>query len=277
MSMTLRDITAADAAAGHALTQQAGWPHRPEDWQQLIALGEGVVMEEAGRLSGCALGWRWGSSAATIGLVVVDQQARGRGIGRKLMQALITRFAGCTLRLHATEMGKGLYAQLGFRECGQVWQYQTAALAAPPAIALPPALSLEPACSAACAELCTSDWQATGLQRARLLQQLLPGSVLARDAQGIQGFASLRRFGRGWTIGPVIARDGSVAQALVATLLQTLTGQFVRLDTPDAGLAEWLATLGLQQVDAPHIMVHGTPWRPTEEMHCFALVSPALG
>lgn len=276
MSMTLRDITATDAAAGHALTQQAGWPHRIEDWQQLIALGEGVVMEEAGRVTGCALGWRWGSTAATIGLVVVDQTARGRGIGRRLMQALIARFAGCTLRLHATEMGKGLYAQLGFRECGQVWQYQTAALAAPPAVPLPPALRLEPACSAAYADMCALDRQATGLQRARLLQQLLPGSVLVRDAQSVQGFASLRRFGRGWTIGPVIARDGTVAQALIAALLHTLTGQFVRLDTPDAGLAAWLATLGLQQVDAPHIMVHGTPWRTTGDIHCFALVSPAL-
>lgn len=277
MSITLRAITPADADKGYALTQQAGWPHRPEDWLQLIQLGEGVVAEQAGHVIGSAMGWRWGADSATVGLVVVDPRMRGGGIGRQLMQALIAHFAGCTLRLHATEMGAGLYQQLGFMPCGHAWQYQIGKLAAAPLLPLPPHLILARADATMGAILCDLDFQANGMQRARLLLPLMPHTIVLRDGDRIQGFASRRRFGRGWTIGPVIAPDSATAKLLVAALMQDLQGKFVRLDTADPALAAWLATLGLQHVDSPLIMVRGTPWKPTERVRALALVSPALG
>ena len=67
-----------------------------------------------------------------------------------------------------------------------------------------------------------------------------------------------------------------VAQALVATLMQPLQGQFLRIDT-DASLplASWLNTLGLDQVDAPTTMVRGTPWTP-QGMQAFGLMTQAM-
>lgn len=279
MNTILRAMTPADAEAGYRLTQQLGWAHRREDWQQLIALGEGVVVEAQGDYLGGAIGWRWGADAATIGLVIVSEQARGRGIGRQVMQAMLEKFSDCNVRLHATDMGQVLYEKLGFQACNRVPQHQTRALAQQPSVIVPDGLMLRPAVEADAAAIDALDYQANGLRRARLHQQLRAQSVVLQDTQGkLQGFASRRRFGHGWTIGPVIADDVAAAQALVSQLMQDLAQQFVRLDTPDAQLSAWLLSLGLAQVDAPFAMVYGTPWRAAANgPQTFALVSPALG
>lgn len=280
--ITLRAITLDDIEHGYAATQRVNWPHRREDWQQIITLAEGVVAEEHGEFAGCALGWRWGERAATIGLVMVNPAFRGRGIGKQLMQAIMARFPGYTLRLHATEMGKGLYAQLGFVETGTILQYQTRALTTLPPLTLPADTTLRAAQAADADALTACDWQAHGLHRPALIQQLLSAhrTVLLADAQQqVQGFASLRRFGHGWTIGPIIARDLSQAQALIAALMPAVQGQFVRIDT-DARLplAAWLAELGMTQVDSPCMMVRGTPWQPPiGGMQAFGLMSQAMG
>lgn len=77
-------VARCDGISGR-LTQQMNWPHRLEDWQDALLLGEGLVAEEQGQPVGTALCWRWGERWATIGLVVVDGRQQGRGIGRALM------------------------------------------------------------------------------------------------------------------------------------------------------------------------------------------------
>jgi len=61
--------------------------------------------------------------------------------------------------------------------------------------------------------------------------------------------------------------------------MQTLRGEFVRIDTDAAlPLAPWLKTLGLEQVDAPTIMVRGTPWMPQPgAMLAYGLMTQAMG
>ncbi|MFV9668224.1 GNAT family N-acetyltransferase [Pantoea sp. KXB25] len=279
MSLTLRAMTPDDLDACYQMTQALKWPHRREDWQLALQLGEGTVIEEQGRIIGSAILWRWGERAATVGLVIVDNQQQGRGLGKQLMLAQLEKVPDCHVRLHATEMGKGLYEKLGFVTCGEIRQHQTRALTTLPAVAIPAGLQLRPATLADHATLVKLDQQASGMSRPALYEHLLRDcqTVLLEDAaQQIQGFASLRRFGHGWAIGPVIAAAFPVAQALVATLMQSLEGQFLRIDT-DARLpmASWLHTLGLDQVDAPVTMVRGTPWTP-QGMQAFGLMTQAM-
>ncbi|MDF7659625.1 GNAT family N-acetyltransferase [Erwiniaceae bacterium L1_54_6] len=281
MSIRLRAMTADDIEQGFAMTQHLKWPHRREDWLQAQQLGDGVVAEEDGVYLGSAIGWRWGEQSATIGLVIVNDQFQGRGVGKQLMLALLEKFSGCNVRLHATEMGKGLYAKLGFNVTGHIQQHQTRALAAVPQVVMPAGLTLRNATPADADLLTELDHQAHGMWRPRLLNHLIADSqtVILQDAQQrIHGFASLRRFGHGWSIGPVIAQNLPVAQALVAALMQGLGGEFVRIDTDGAQpLAAWLETLGLVQVDAPTTMIRGTPWSPqVGEMQAFGLMTQAM-
>ena len=70
------------------LSRQAGWPHRLEDWQMALALSGGIVALDAdGRVVGTVLVTPFRADCATINMVIVDEAMRGRGLGRKLMDA----------------------------------------------------------------------------------------------------------------------------------------------------------------------------------------------
>ncbi|MCX3309183.1 GNAT family N-acetyltransferase [Pantoea vagans] len=279
MSLTIRAMTPDDIETCFTLTQLLKWPHRREDWQLALQLGEGTVIEEQGKLIGSAVLWRWGDHAATVGLVIIDNQQQGRGLGKQLMLAQLEKLPDYNVRLHATEMGKGLYEKLGFVSCGEIRQHQTRAVTTLPEVVIPAGLKLRPATADDHGTLVTLDKQAHGMHRPAMIEHLLRDcqTVLLQDAQQqIQGFASLRRFGHGWAIGPVIAVDFPMGQALVASLMQSLQGQFLRIDT-DAALpmAAWLESLGIPQVDAPTTMVRGTPWTP-QGMQAFGLMTQAM-
>ncbi len=279
--ITLRAMTREDTEHGLAITQELKWPHRREDWLEALALGEGIVAEEQGTFVGSAFGWRWGERAATIGLVVVNPHCQGRGIGKQLMLAVMDTLPDYHIRLHATEMGKGLYEKLGFQVTGHIQQHQTRELAAVPPVNMPAGLTLRNAHPADADRLTQLDHQAHGMWRPTLINRLIADhqTVLLQDAQQqVHGFASLRRFGHGWGIGPVIALDVTLAQTLIAALMQGLRGEFVRIDTDGAlPLGAWLTSLGLVQVDAPTTMVRGTPWSPqVGEMQAFGLMTQAM-
>ncbi|NPE64874.1 GNAT family N-acetyltransferase [Dickeya dadantii] len=281
MTITLRAMTAADAGYGWSLTQQMNWPHRLEDWQDALLLGEGLVAEVQGQPAGTALCWRWGERRATIGLVVVDGRQQGRGIGRLLMEGLLAGLDGYQVRLHATAAGQGLYARLGFTPVGEIHQYQCPQLPSNLAPQLSADRRLRAATRDDAPQLTALDQQAHGLARPALIAWLLrqPEPVRVLEQHGhTAGFAALRRFGRGYVIGPVIADSADNARLLIGALMAEVGGEFVRIDSDAAlGLGSWLADCGLQQVDAPVTMIRGVPWQPEAGgMRAWALMTQAM-
>lgn len=279
MTFHIRTMTTDDIPQVYAMSQALNWPHRREDWAIGIQLGEGVVIEELGEVIGSAILWRWGDEAATIGLVIVANQHQGRGLGKQLMLALLEKAPGYNVRLHATEMGKGLYEKLGFVTCGKIMQYQTPSLNSVPTVQIPTGLTLSTATQDDQDRLVQMDQAAHGLYRPELIAHLIDDNqtvMLRDDAQQARGFASLRRFGRGWVIGPIIADSFPVAQALTAALMQGLKGEYLRMDT-DAALpmAAWFESLGLSNVDSPVTMVRGDVWMP-QGMQAFGLMTQAM-
>jgi len=262
----------------YLLTQKLKWPHRREDWQQAWQLGEGVVAEQNGKVLGTVICWRWGQDYASTGLVIVADEAQGQGIGTQLMQAVLHKLPGVNVRLHATEMGQGLYEKLGFVAIGQVRQHQTPELAKIAPVMPEQTQRLRQASADDLTRMVALDTQAHGQCRSALIHYLLHHAQrnLLLEEQGIvQGFASLRRFGHGFLIGPVICRDLAAAKVLVSTLLMDLEGQFVRMDTPDQALSAWLNACGLHEVDGPVAMIRGVPWQPSG-MLTFGLMSQAM-
>ncbi len=281
--MQIRIMREGDLPTALTLSQQVKWPHRLEDWQQALSLGAGIVVEEKGQVVGTALGWRWGEHYATLGLVIVNPACQGRGIGKQLLLAVLENMPGYTVRLHATDAGRPLYEKLGFQVTGIIQQHQCAALGR-----ITPTLPtahqfLSAARPQDAAVLTALDQRAHGQSRPALIAMLLAEAervVIVKDQYGLpQGFAALRRFGRGLAIGPVIAHDPQQARVLVSELLQPLAGEFVRIDSdPLLGLGAWLETQGLPVVDVPTVMIRGTPWIPAAGApQAFGLMSQALG
>ncbi|HEY0275392.1 MAG TPA: GNAT family N-acetyltransferase [Paenirhodobacter sp.] len=249
------------------LSRQAGWPHRAEDWDFTLRVSSGVVALRDEAVVGTALCSAFGQETR-INMIIVDEAARGQGLGRRLMQAVMVIAAGRRMGLIATADGLPLYRKLGFVEVGQVAQYQGIVGTLPAA-----AMAVRRVGADDLAAICAMDRNATGTDRGAMIARLLETGTLWRTEDG---YAALRDFGRGQAVGPVIARDPATAQALIATA--ATPGGFLRVDTTtDTGLAPFLQTLDLAHVGGGIVMIHGAPMTDATDFRIFALTSQALG
>lgn len=261
--------------AAVALSRQAGWPHRTEDWQLALALSEGMVAIENGKVVGTVLVTPYKGDCATVNMVIVDETMRGRGLGRRLMDAALLTAGDRPLRLVATTAGLPLYQKLGFRETGTVLQHQGLAgkIAAP--------AETEAATAADLPAIATLDRLAFGADREGLLSYLagIGEFAVIRSDSRISGFSCLRPFGRGEVIGPVVAADLSKAKTLIEHFIARRPGRFLRVDTTvETGLSPWLAEQGLGHVGGGITMrqpLAKDAADPTATT--FALASQALG
>lgn len=256
------------------LSQQVGWPHRPEDWEMALDLSDGVVAVAGGQVVGTVLVTPYREECATINMVIVAEAMRGRGLGRMLMDAAMNLAGERSLRLVATAEGLPLYERLGFRQTGRVLQHQgiAAKIAAPPA-----ATAGTMADVAAIAEL---DRAAFGADRSDLISYLGKTGEFAvvRQNGKIIGSAVLRTFGRGEVIGPVVAASLDDAKALVAHFIARRPGKFLRVDTiAAAGLSDWLTKQGLPHVDGAIAMMRPPIASANSVPTIFALANQALG
>ena len=274
-----RPMTQADLPAAHGLSSQLDWPHRLEDWGLLQRVFKGFVATVDDRLIGTAFACPQGNFA-TIGLVVVNPDFQGQGIGRLLMELALDACQPGTPILNASVAGAPLYLSQGFVEFGTIEQRQGLARA----VALEPLAEDEHLRA-----LCEQDQvrqlalanAGSGLDRSALFAQLHDTiehtAGIETDGQ-LQAFALLRRAGRGHCIGPVIAQNTRQARHLITTLLAQIPNQFVRIDVPmDSGLCEWLTLAGLEPVDRVTQMALGSPPQPNPLVRQFALVSQAIG
>ncbi len=277
--IALRDMTADDIPAVADLCFEQHWPHREQDLEKLLAIGSGLVAEVDGKTCGSIMSWRFGQSFAMIGVVIVAVAQQGRGLGRRLADAMLQRLDGVTVILNATDEGLPLYTKLGFTPLGQVLQHQGVA-PIQPLVELRPGERVRPMGAADAAALDALYSSATGMDRKAVLDALLAdGSAVVLCREHVQtGFAVMRRFGRGWLIGPVVAPDAGGAKALIAHWLGTQAGSFCRIDVPQVtGLGPWLEEVGLPEVGHVTRMALGAPPVPGDEVALFGLAAQALG
>ncbi|NSZ18919.1 GNAT family N-acetyltransferase [Agrobacterium vitis] len=259
----------------HVLSQQAGWPHRKEDWAMVLSLSKGFVALEGDRVVGTAIATLYGETCATVNMVIVDASMRGRGLGRKLMDKALAAAEGRECRLVATQDGLPLYEKLGFVVTGEVLQHQglvKEGLVAPTSVTW---VEQDVA-----GTLIALDAQAFGADRTSLYERLSHQGRLAvlRDGARICGFIALRAFGRGEVAGPLVASNVEDAKALLSFVFAQRAGHFLRVDTQvDTGLAPWLTDHGLLNAGGGLPMRrNAAPFSPST-VKTYALASQALG
>jgi len=229
-----------------ALSRQENWPHRAQDWQMALQLSSGAVaVDDQGRVTGTILVTPYGADCAMINMVIVDRNARGIGLGRRLMEQAFALAEDRRLRLVATRDGMPLYEKLGFVPSGNIVQHQgqVAALEAPDGVKAASADDLP--------EIKALDRNAYGADREALIDALAERGQFAviRRNGPIEAYAAIRPFGRGEVIGPVIAPDAEEAKALIGFYAASRPGAFLRVDTDSrSGIADWLAEIGLAHV-----------------------------
>ncbi|RWI08771.1 MAG: GNAT family N-acetyltransferase [Mesorhizobium sp.] len=280
--MTAQQITLETMMPEHldgavALSRQAKWPHRRENWELALSVSQGIVALEEERVVATIMMTPYGDDAATINMVIVDAAMRGRGLGRKMMEEALASAGPRTCYLVATQEGLPLYEKLGFVTTGEIVQHQGEA----PTVEAPDHVSWSESGDHAC--LVTLDHIAYGHQRSALMRLLRERAKFAviREENAVQAFAAIREFGRGLVIGPVVARNDIEAKTLIDFLLAHHQGTFVRIDTDvSTDIAEWLTGRGLAHVGGGITMRRGTDAQEnkrTAPCRTYALVSQALG
>ena len=263
------------------LTVSVFWPHRTADLDMLLALGEGhLVVDAIGRPLGSAMQFPMGADFATVGLMATTPRLQSLGAGRKLLTRVLEDCKGRDLRLSATRSGLRLYQGAGFKSAATIRQHQGAAKKAD---APAPDIGVEVRAFAGedLQALSNLDRQAFGADREAALRALMGVSECRVAVRGgtLCGYAMCRPFGRGRTIGPVIADKEATAVQLVAPFIAALRGTFVRVDTPaDEGLfTDFLSASGLGLFDGLTEMFMGTDRRASDGAVVFGLAAHSLG
>jgi len=277
--ISLRAMSDADADRATALSAEMGWPYRSEDWRFALDLGHGIVAECAGRLVASALWWPYGDAFATCGMIIVSSSMQRCGLGRALTTNLLRDMGERTILLNSTREGLRLYQALGFESVGTVHQHQ-ATTSADTAVSMSEVGDIRPAAPFDLRAILELDRCASAVVRRSLLTELTRvGATAVIERNGnIQGFAVCRRFGLGYTIGPVVAKNVDDAKALILHFMRRKAGEFLRVDTPgDSGLSSWLAAVGLAEVGSVTTMIRGHRPDPSTAARMFALASQSLG
>ncbi|AZN96078.1 N-acetyltransferase [Mesorhizobium sp. M9A.F.Ca.ET.002.03.1.2] len=259
--LVARDINDVDVDLLHALSISVRWPHRPKDWELLRRVGRGIVaVDGIGRVFGSAMWFPQGDDFATIGLVITTPRAQAQGGGRWLMDQVLEQCGARNLALNATHAAYPLYVSLGFTSEAIVnMRQEVAPQTLPPLPPLDGELSELP--SDRLSEITALDARAFGSDRSRVLALLSANasiSVLSRGGK-VVGYSMRREFGRGFVIGPVVARNDYDAVHLTAVHLKKLAGRFTRVDTRerDGVFAEFLQQTGLDIAETVTTMSKG--------------------
>ena len=219
-------------------------------------------------------------------MVLVAGEHRRRGLGTRLLKrciaALVRAGPRAGARCHARRAARSI-ARSALRKPGAItgWREATAATTRR-ACRRPDGTIIRPIADADWAALCAYDAAAFGADRSALLQRLrgrLPAAELvAERGDRIAGFM-LGRNGRSASqIGPLVAEDDDVAQALLARALPAIEGPiYIDLADTKTELRAWLAGCGFAAQRPLTRMLLGRATGFDDTSRTFAVVGPEFG
>jgi predicted N-acetyltransferase YhbS len=211
---TVRALGQDDLQACLALALDRGWKDEVAKWRFLLEVGDGFGIDDpAGGLAAAVIVTRHDPGLAVIGMLLVAGRFGRRGLGRRLMQHALDHAAGRVVYLFATSEGRPLYEKMGFEVVDTVTKHVGEYRPAPPTSG-PSVRAPVPTDGP---EVLRLDREAFGADRSALLAKLstFADVVVAEDHRGLVGHAAAWQNLDALTIGPVVARDDSVAEALL--------------------------------------------------------------
>jgi len=245
-----------DLDSAFVLSSTAGWNQRLADWRTLLTLAPGgcFAVVGDGRVVGTAIGIDYGGFG-WIAMMLVDPAHRGRGLGRRLLEAAMGVVPpDRPIRLDATPMGRPLYQACGFEDEVTLTRHVADGstrlrTSLPHTVA---ARSARPLTAADLPLLAPHDAAVFGGNRRAVLEWALEGAPDYGRIVDSDSGAPHYCFGREGRlfdqIGPVVAGDDATAQALVSAALVGAGNRPVVLDVFDVRVAftAWLRGCGFR-------------------------------
>lgn len=265
------------------LCRQAGWPdYGEQELALLVQQGRFFGYQNIrGEIISC-IGLFLFGRLASIGLVIVDKDYKRLGLGRRMVNACISKTDESTaIRLCATKEGLPLYEKAGFHQAGSVRKYSCHGFQ-PIEKRYHLVAELTAFREQDFQELAAADLAAFGGDRTNLLQQLIYTSeecVIARNNEGhLIGYGLSVQTPANLKFGPIIAPSPDVAAQFINRLAAGKQGP-MRIDIPGehTSLHERLMEMGFHADDEPPLMLYRKKKLPIKNGHLYALISQALG
>jgi len=302
-------MTLADVPAAQRLREQAGWNQTDDDWRRLLAWEPSGcwIAELDGRIVASTTVTTYGTRIAWIGMVLVDEIHRRRGIGTRML-AHAHEYLGAegvrTVALDATPAGRSLYETLGYRERyglerwrgtlnppSEVTRAATGIRPADVATATPEAASratltaghVRPLLPADLAAVAAYDAPVFGTDRTRLLDSLANGHpadcVVAERAGALTGYALCRPGARAVHLGPLVADDSLTAELLAWAALRDHRGRETIVDvvTSNQHAVTLAGRLGLAPVRPFIRMTRGAEPPSPDLRRLYTSAGPEIG
>ena len=280
-------MTTADIPAGMRLKEIAGWNQTASDWERFLeASPQGCfVAEHGGRVCGTATTISFENRLAWIGMVLVDPEYRGQGIGIRLLERAIEYLNDlkiAAIKLDATPQGKPLYEKLQFVAEYEIERW-TLRRSTSEMVKRPGLDSYEPLPKELLESVFDADKETLGADRSFLLKSLhrdAPEFTMGIWNEGvIEGYALGRRGSFADHLGPWMARNVTTACSLLETFLARSRREVVVVDRlkSNAAAIDLLMSFGFSRSRTFTRMYRGRndhPGRP--ELLC-AILGPEFG
>ncbi|RZU22000.1 GNAT family N-acetyltransferase [Streptomyces sp. BK239] len=281
-TLPIRRLTHRDLTACADLSEDRGWPREEHKWGLLLTAGTGYGIDDpdGGLVSACVVteyGPYGRPVLGAVGMVLVAERHARQGVGRRLMRHVVSAMGTTPLTLHATEFGRPLYEELGFKTTGRAEMVRGRFTGGD----VRPDGMTRAATAEDLATIVKIDQEVFGADRTHILARLpaFADQVRVAEENGrIIGYAAAWPNMDTHVVGPLIARDTETAKALV-TSLAARTDRPLRtdIDVRHEDLLAWLKARGLASVGFNAVMTYGIAELPGDWSRRFAPLTVAAG
>ncbi len=231
--IVIRQMREEDIPGAMQLKKAENWNQTEDDWRTLLKIDPHVCLAATSdsKVVGTVTAANYNNELAWIGMMLVDKDFRGRGLGKCLLTTLLEKLeAFQSIKLDATAIGLPLYNSLGFSEELSIDRMVITQVEA----------TLPSKAHYAVKSLMEAEWQNVmdldraffGADRSRLMAEILLRNIgwyVEQDGR-ITGYL-LARLGSNYTqLGPLSAETTEDAELLLLTALQNFSGSPVLLD-----------------------------------------------
>ncbi|MDL2418533.1 GNAT family N-acetyltransferase [Bacillus tropicus] len=244
-----------------SLSSYIGWDYNREEIETIFNAGivYGVWNEREELIASAAI-ILYGEKLASIGMVIVHPDYKGRGIGKIITDACVKSVSAHTpIMLIATDEGKPLYEKLGFRAVSYVSKY------------ICNSYNVNDYCvrnedymmdyeEGDLEKIIKIDEYAFGTNRKEFLKKRImqsEQSIVVKDKeQNVLGYGLSIQTPENKIIGPVVAKNDAMAMRIVHDLAKGHNGK-LRIDVLEGkkDFMKVLAITGFKKVNTPPIMM----------------------
>lgn len=265
------------------LSAAVGWDYDKDEIQTIMSSGKvyGHKNKEGEIVSSAAI-IPYGSSLASIGMVIVHQNYRGKGLGRKVTQKCLDSVSDdTTVMLIATDEGKTMYESMGFCSIDCVHKYLCDNY-----LSIEPDynsdMEITPINEENLPQIERLDKNAFGEERKTFLIHRIKqakDALVVKDSNGtIIGFGLSILGPINLILGPIVAPNDHIASLLIDKLANNHQGK-LRIDIPsgNGSFMSHLEKYGFSKVRQPPIMIKNSKHLPSRNKTLYGIAAQIFG